>query len=122
MSYNLFLDDERIPKDVKWVRLPESAWVIVRNYRQFFDTIVERGIPLMASFDHDLQDFDSCGEEWTGYDCLSMLLKECDYNQSDLPTCYFHTMNVVAKKRMQELYEDYKEHLKKQDDFIEPMM
>jgi hypothetical protein len=31
-------------------------------------------------------------------------------------------MNVVAKKRMQQLYEDYKEHSKKQDDFIEPMM
>jgi hypothetical protein len=73
MSYNLFLDDLRCPKDAYiYPRkdengtflvsrnllivsgIPESDWVVVRTYDEFVKTIDERGIPVAVSFDHDL--------------------------------------------------------------------
>lgn len=44
--YNLFLDDIRMPEDVSWVKLPKNIeWVIVRNYKEFRKTILNKGIP-----------------------------------------------------------------------------
>lgn len=62
--YNIFLDDIRFPKDAflqkelayltEYSKIPESEWVIVRNYDDFVKTIEERGIPRAVSFDNDL--------------------------------------------------------------------
>ena len=41
MSYNLFLDDMRYPKDVKWIELPLVEWTIVRNYKEFGSFVEE---------------------------------------------------------------------------------
>ena len=54
MSYFLFLDDERFPQDVTWVKLPQHNWTIVRNYNDFVRTIESKGIPKEIAFDHDL--------------------------------------------------------------------
>ena len=54
MSYHLFLDDARKPSDVKWIELPLVNWTIVRNYKEFVETIIKNGIPTTISFDHDL--------------------------------------------------------------------
>jgi predicted RNA-binding protein with PUA-like domain len=47
MSYNLFLDDERMPKDAfSYTHLPEfisESWVIVRNYYAFVALIEGKG-------------------------------------------------------------------------------
>lgn len=56
MSYKLFLDDERNPYKVTWVKLPLGPWVVVRNYDQFIKHITNHGIPSFVSFDHDLAD------------------------------------------------------------------
>ena len=52
----LFLDDLRNPKDVIWVNLPEVEWTVVRNYDDFVNTIIDKGVPTRISFDHDLAD------------------------------------------------------------------
>lgn len=59
MRYNLFLDDERIPYDVTWVKLPGNMYsdhVIVRSYNEFAKHIISFGLPDSVSFDHDLAD------------------------------------------------------------------
>ena len=73
MSYNLFLDDLRLPehayiypkRDVEGIIIHARSltnisgidcldWVIVRTYKDFVSTIEERGLPNVVSFDHDL--------------------------------------------------------------------
>jgi hypothetical protein len=73
MSYNLFLDDIRDPRDAYiyprrdenkiildskrllcMSNIPESDWVVVRSYNEFIDIVRERGLPDVVSFDHDL--------------------------------------------------------------------
>jgi len=56
----LFLDDIRDPKDAYTYTKKEvfqrEDWHIVRNYQAFADRILEKGLPEMISFDHDLAD------------------------------------------------------------------
>lgn len=63
MGYNLFLDDIHNPYDVANLRKTtvkdreryrKYDWVIVRSYDEFVNTIKEKGIPDIVSFDHDL--------------------------------------------------------------------
>jgi len=63
MHIGIFLDDERKPEDVTWVKYEEDIeWVIVRSYSEFvselrklfFNTENE----LVISFDHDLCCYD----------------------------------------------------------------
>lgn len=114
--YHLFLDDERMPRDVKWVDLPPYNWVIVRNYRQFVEIIKRDGVPATVSFDHDLADEHyqehHCAHdekmlsrgliryekfvEKTGYDCAKFLANHCvDYN-IPIPTYFTHTLNGIG--------------------------
>jgi len=43
MTYNLFLDDERMPEQVTWQQYKVEEWIIVRNYFQFVNTINKNG-------------------------------------------------------------------------------
>lgn len=37
----LFLDDERVPQDVTWIKYPENVeWVVVRSYDEFFMSFI----------------------------------------------------------------------------------
>jgi len=75
----LFLDDIRYPVEVyrytKQDVFLRKDWHIVRNYEQFINRILEKGLPEMISFDHDLADehyWDPNSRqrvEKTGYDC-----------------------------------------------------
>lgn len=56
MGYNLFLDDERNPGDVRWVGLPNVVWEVVRNYDEFVKIVTSFGVPDYVTFDHDLAD------------------------------------------------------------------
>ena len=116
MSYNLFLDDHRKPKDVKWIELPPVAWVVVTNYKQFVETILRDGIPRMVSFDHDLADehykeysavYDDriiCEkkiryehfQEKTGYDCAKWLANYCIDKGIPIPLYYLHSLNGIG--------------------------
>jgi len=107
--YNIFLDDERSPKDVTWIQLPLVNWEIVRNYFQFTSLITSKGLPQNITFDHDLSDehykeyFRSNKNnsmfnyrnmtEKTGRDCALWLANYCIDRCLPLPVYYVHSMN-----------------------------
>jgi hypothetical protein len=111
-EYNLFLDDERSPKDVTWIELPNVIWIVVRNYNEFVKIINEQGIPQYCSFDHDI-DQSSYKEfyrahgsdktinynnikELTGVDCAKYLAQYCLDKHVPLPVYYVHSMNYMG--------------------------
>lgn len=124
--YNLFLDDERVPKDVKWVELPPVAWTIVRNYNDFVKLIERDGLPAIVTFDHDLADehyqeyhvahdskmlsrgtirYDSFKEK-TGYHCAKWLAEFCVDKNLPIPTYYTHTMNGIGAENIRSILEN----------------
>jgi hypothetical protein len=125
MIYNLFLDDERKPKDVTWVELPFVNWIIARDYDNFVRIITQYELPVNISFDHDLADehyrdvisgkgyinYDK-HEEKTGYHCAKWLVEYCMDKKLPLPTCYIHTMNPIGKQNIQSLLDSYRKSCK----------
>lgn len=67
MTYNLFIDDERNPIDVKWGTWQDQAlyrdddWIIARNWDEVLETVLSFGFPQMISFDYDLEDGQKTG-------------------------------------------------------------
>ena len=129
MSYNLFLDDVRMPEQCVGYVLslgirPDTYlkynWVIVRNYREFVDYILENGLPERVSFDHDLAEIHYDPErfketftyyEESGYDCAKWLAEKCLDESKPLPEYYIHSMNPVGAKNIKHLLETYGKHL-----------
>ena len=138
--YHLFLDDERRPGDVTWVRLPFSVYEVVRNYDEFVNIITNHGIPKFVSFDHDLAyehyevmlkevnaskytafvpdeegglnlTFDY-GKEKTGYDCAKFLVDQCINLGVRFPEYEVHSMNPVGSKRIRDYIEWSKSKIK----------
>jgi len=124
LDYNLFLDDIRMPVDVTWVKLPKNVdWVIVRNYKEFRKTVLDKGIPEFVTFDHDLSveyetyhDIDENGRltidydkftEKTGYDCCKFLVNECNKLNVKHPDYAVHSMNPVGKSNIISYVESY---------------
>lgn len=125
MYYNLFLDDERFPKQVSWIDLPPVEWQIVRNYNEFVETIKQQGVPNHVSFDNDLADehygkvlyedrdgdfkkINASFKERTGYDCAKFLVNYCQENNVKFPYYTVHSMNPVGKENIIALIENYK--------------
>ena len=116
MYYNLFLDDERFPRQVTWVNLPLAEWQIVRSFNEFVETIKKQGVPNHISFDNDLSDFDAANaktpnhqsKEKTGYDCAKFLVNYCQETNIKFPNYTVHSMNPVGKENIVALIENYK--------------
>lgn len=134
MSYHLFLDDERSPRDVTWVNIPRVPYDIVRNYDEFVACIRIWGkLPVFVTFDHDLADehyrhmltdttlnrhtafiaddegglnvtFDY-GAEKTGFDCAKWLVQYCIDNKLKFPEYEVHSMNPVGAERIRQYIE-----------------
>jgi len=112
IPYHLFLDDFRIPTQVKWVDLPAANWVIVRSYQEFVATIEREGMPGFISFDHDLG-MDAMlavnrgevyrGHEKTGYDCALWLAEKCHSEGRPFPRWLCHSINPVGRAAIQQL-------------------
>lgn len=127
MSYNLFLDDIRNPKDVALYIQPVNIkryyttykWVTVRDYDSFVKTITKMGMPDIISFDHDHanehydqsmftqelgeRDYNDLYEtfnEKTGLDCARWLMEYCRTNSYALPTYIVHSMNPIGKQNI----------------------
>lgn len=113
MSYKLFLDDERRPEHVTWVRLPEGPYKIVRNYQEFTRYIERRGLPDFVTFDHDLAAEHYAGwaagrdevlyetfKEHTGYHCAEWLVHYCINHNLPLPPFEVHSMNQVGRQNI----------------------
>lgn len=121
MSYNLFLDDERMPKkafEYTYEPLYLSAdWIVVRNFYAFTTIIQNKGVPDMVSFDHDLADihykkkvfnYDDETIEKTGYHCAKWLIDYCIDNKIELPTrVLIHSMNPVGILNIKSLFDTY---------------
>ena len=112
MSYNLFLDDERMPTEVTWENIPHTVeWTIVRNYREFCHILESKGLPEMVSFDHDLQDYSPhYPKERTGLDCARYMINFCRAHDLDLPNQYWvHSMSPVGRMNIRRELFSYEE-------------
>lgn len=118
-NYSLFLDDVRDPKEVTWVILPETTWIVVRNYKSFESTILTMGMPIFVTYDHDLNDmhyghglkdgeipYDEYSEK-TGYDCAKFLVNECMKKGIKHPPYKVHSMNPVGKSNIISYVDSY---------------
>lgn len=105
----IFIDDERNPSDVTWIKYDRYIeWVVVRNYNEFKDEIRKNGIPRYISFDHDLSDYDDNGREYTGVCCMKFLIDHVINTNSKLPKkVYFHTQNPIGEQNMKLYYENF---------------
>ena len=106
----LYLDDIRNPHQ----SYPyDPNWFVVRNYTEFVSAIELQFSNLeIISFDNDLADFDSEGNEMTGYNCLKWF---CGYvldNNLDISNLRlkFHTANPVGKENMSSYWNNFREN------------
>lgn len=97
MSYNMFIDDERMPVN--------PTDIICRNMNEVVNTVKKYGIPTFISFDHDLGE-----NEPTGYD-IAKWITECDmkgdYQFPDNFQFYVHSQNPVGKANIEQYLNRY---------------
>lgn len=137
----LFLDDERVPQDVTWIKYPNNIeWVVVRNMGEFADHIHDLSFDVY-SFDHDLQDYweikegqvighdidgavyatETTAGENTGYTILQSMLYDWQMlfnfepKHLDNVKFFFHTQNPIGKKNMESYYQNYVKFIKEQN-------
>ena len=99
----IFLDDERQPEDVYWMKYPEVEWYVQSRAVDFLFCISQLDNEVsdyIFSFDHDIQSYGLDGVEITGYDCLKHLVDFCFQFNYKLPVCYFHSKNGVGSENM----------------------
>ena len=122
MAWNLFIDNERNPEDVKWApwqvreKYRNEEWVIVRSYGDALVEVLNRGFPKFVSFDHDL------GHEtkYTGYDLAKQLVendiisgdKESrrEYKFPDGFDFFVHSKNPIGKQNIETYLNNYLKH------------
>ena len=131
MSYNLYLDDLRVPYDTfnysKDSRYTKLKWVIVRSYKEFVRAVETLGIPNLVSFDHDLADehYDTLGQtdflslseyylsndrEMTGYDCAKWLCDYCIDNNEKFPNYLIHSWNRIGSENIKGYITNFIKH------------
>lgn len=112
MIWNLFIDDERNPIDVKWApyyiydKYLSEEWTIARNEFEVYYEIAKRNqFPAYISFDHDL----GKGEA-TGYDIVKELVSRDMDNLVHIPPdfqFYVHSKNPIGAKNIQMYLDNY---------------
>ena len=117
---HLFIDDERMPRDVTWVLIGGvgswgADWQIVRSLEEGKAWVLANGFPDVISFDHDLgeahygQDY-SDGK--TGYDFAKWLV-EHDMDTNTMPANFkftVHSKNPTGSANIQSLLDNYIRH------------
>lgn len=113
MTYNLFIDDERFPKDVTWADYKmqemyrDQEWKIARTCAEAYKIIRENGSPKYISFDHDLGQ-----NQATGYDFAKDLVNEDQeetgwFKFTENFDFYVHSMNPIGKKNIESILNNY---------------
>jgi hypothetical protein len=100
--YKLYLDDERFPK-------LSNDWVIVRNFEEFKQMILDKGLPKEISFDHDLGDGIP-----TGFDCVKWMVHEMKYDLRNV-NINVHSANPVGKDNIEGLIKSWNKFLDSED-------
>lgn len=95
----IFIDDERNPSDVTWLKLPEpERWDVCRSYAGFVKLLQSLDeAPMFISFDHDLGLPKDGSEEKTGAHCATALVETCIDKHWKLPGIKVHSKNPVGK-------------------------
>lgn len=110
MSYRLFLDDERDPPE------DSGPWVVVRTSSEAIDVLLERGVPVYISFDHDLGGAD------TAVPYVNALFDYIMDNRVPMPpgfSYYVHSQNVAGVQNIRgkldgfirNVWQDHKGHM-----------
>jgi hypothetical protein len=116
MKY-LFLDDERMPKDVTWILIGGRGfwgadWQIVRSLSEAIAWVHVNGFPDVISFDHDLGLMHYAGDysdRNTGYDFAKWLI-EHDMDTNTMPENFsftVHSKNPIGSANIQTLLNNY---------------
>lgn len=132
MSYILFLDDVRRPREVTWpILCADGSRKYMReifdfdnflarrvlNYFEFCEFIKYEGIPEVVFFDHDLapEHYAACnsgshqyGKKETGADCARWLVEHCLEQKRSLPLYYVHSMNPDGAQNIRSILETAK--------------
>lgn len=132
MSYNVFLDDVRSPKDgflynvgkmlCVHTGIPDFKWDVVRNYEDFVELLENKGMPDVVSFDCDLsmehmRHFVNVTQhtgvyEWENFQnkCgvhCAMYMKDKIKKSGNRPIIYIHSANHVGREIIAEILKDY---------------
>lgn len=112
----LFLDDERIPSDVFWLKYYRNInWKIVRNINDFRREISTNQY-LAVSFDHDLGPYEKIdmGDYTrfaTGVDAIrAMIGFILDGIVTKPRQIYYHSQNQVGLDNMKKLWDSFEEY------------
>lgn len=113
MTWKLFLDDERVPTDAKWMpgdiqaMYRDEQWEIARTHLEVMALIELYGtIPEFVSFDHDLGDFTN-GD---GVKVARYLIDLDMYTDIKFPKQFqfvVHSRNPVGKANIEGLLNGY---------------
>jgi hypothetical protein len=74
--YDLFLDDERTPREDRTIPRRERKWKIVRNYEDAVAIVEKFGVPRRMSLDYNL----GCSGEKSGLDFAIWFVEWCKNN------------------------------------------
>jgi hypothetical protein len=99
----IFIDDERVPDDVTWVKLPKpDKWDVCRSYNGFVKLLESLNkAPVFVSFDHDLGHKPTGQEsEKTGHSCAKALIEICIQKNWPLPIYTVHSKNTVGRENI----------------------
>ena len=115
MTWNLFIDDERMPADVTWApreiqeMYRNEEWTVVQNFADAYCAITLRDMPKFISFDHDLGE-----NQQTGFYLARRLIDDAldfpDEPHMQFPAdfaFYVHSKNVCGAKNIQGLLDNY---------------
>lgn len=109
MTWNLFIDDERLPEQVTWgteAFYQRYPWVVARSLLEVQQIIYHLGFPSFVSFDHDLGT-----DEPTGKDIANWLIEhDMDNDRSKIPDnfqFFVHSKNPIGKQNIEGLLNEY---------------
>jgi len=116
MKY-LFLDDERMPGDVKWLLIGGvgswgADWQIVRSCDEAIKWVQDNGFPDVISFDHDLglmHYANDYSDGKTGHDFAKWLV-EYDMDTNTMPEKFsftVHSKNPQGTINIEKLLDNY---------------
>ncbi len=121
---NIFLDDERHPRDVTWIKIPNVTWQIIRTYKDFVSYITKNGPPENVSFDHDLgilppifdihktykRLYNEELKDQTGYCAAKWLCNYCQDKNIKFPNYTVHSMNPIGADNIKNYIENWRKH------------
>jgi len=95
-SWNLFLDDLRIPPEMHQPSLENPAfWTLAQSSQEAMDLVREKGMPAFMSLDHDL------GGDDKSMVFLNWLAYEYWNGEDNIPLYVVHSANPVGAENIE---------------------